>query len=85
MVGSVYLAGRLLDRRWFREFGFRFDRDWWTDLGFGLGLGAVLMTGVFVVERRAVERRLLGDDHRRRVPHRDEEEHDDEHPSGGVL
>lgn len=50
MVGSVYLAGRLLDRRWFREFGFRFDRDWWTDLGFGLGLGAVLMTGLFVVE-----------------------------------
>jgi membrane protease YdiL (CAAX protease family) len=50
MVGSVYLAGRFLDRRWFRDFGFRFDRDWWVDLGFGLGLGAVLMTGVFVVE-----------------------------------
>ena len=50
MVGSVYLAGRFLDRRWFRDFGFHFDRDWWVDLGFGLVLGATLMTGVFVVE-----------------------------------
>jgi membrane protease YdiL (CAAX protease family) len=50
MVGSVYLAGRFLDRRWFRDFGFHFDRDWWIDLGFGLVLGAMLMTGVFVVE-----------------------------------
>jgi membrane protease YdiL (CAAX protease family) len=50
MVGSVYLAGRFLDRRWFRDFGFHFDRDWWADLGFGLGLGATLMSGVFVVE-----------------------------------
>ncbi|MFD1599972.1 CPBP family intramembrane glutamic endopeptidase [Halobellus rarus] len=50
MAGSVYLAGRFLDRRWFRDFGFRFNRDWWVDLGFGFGLGAMLMTGVFVVE-----------------------------------
>jgi hypothetical protein len=49
-VGSVYLAGRLLDRRRFRDFGFRFDRSWWLDLGFGLALGAALMTGVFLVE-----------------------------------
>lgn len=50
MVGSVYLAGRFVDRRWFRDFGFHLDREWWLDLGFGLALGAVLMTVVFVVE-----------------------------------
>jgi hypothetical protein len=50
MVGSVYVAGRYLDRRSFRDFGFRLDREWWLDLGFGLALGAALMTGVFLFE-----------------------------------
>jgi hypothetical protein len=50
MIGSVYLAGRVLDRRRFRDFGFEIDRSWWTDFGFGLALGAILMTSVFVVE-----------------------------------
>jgi len=49
-VASVYVAGRFLDRRWFRDFGFHVDRHWWLDLGFGLALGAILMTGVFVFE-----------------------------------
>jgi membrane protease YdiL (CAAX protease family) len=48
--GSVYVAGRFVDRRRFRDFGFRFDRSWWLDLGFGLALGAALMTGIFLVE-----------------------------------
>ena len=50
MVGSVYVAGRYLDRRQFRDFGFHVDREWWIDLGFGLALGAVLMTGLFLFE-----------------------------------
>lgn len=50
MVGSVYVAGRFLDRRRFRDFGFHLDRQWWVDLGFGLALGAVLMTGIFLFE-----------------------------------
>jgi hypothetical protein len=50
MVGSVYVTGRFLDRRWFRDFGFHLDREWWTDLGFGLALGAVLMSGIFLFE-----------------------------------
>ncbi|MBV9453595.1 MAG: CPBP family intramembrane metalloprotease [Rubrobacter sp.] len=50
-LGSVWLAGRLLDRRPFSEFGLHpKDRDWWLDLGFGLFLGALLMTGIFFVE-----------------------------------
>ena len=51
--GAVVLVGRYVDRRRLRDFGFRVDRDWWVDLGFGLGLGAALMAGVFGVEYAA--------------------------------
>lgn len=47
---SVWIAGRLLDRRPFAGFGFHLNRMWWQDLAFGLALGALLMTGVFLVE-----------------------------------
>ena len=49
-VAVVWLVGWLLDRRRFPEFGFSLDRQWWADLGFGLLLGALLMTGVFLTE-----------------------------------
>lgn len=53
----IYLAGGLtltwgmghfIDKRRFADFGFHFDRKWWLDLGFGLMLGAFLMTGIFL-------------------------------------
>ena len=47
---SVWLATRFLDRRPFRSLGFRLDRGWWLDLSFGMVLGALLMTTVFLVE-----------------------------------
>ena len=47
---AVWLVGWLIDRRRFRDFGFSMNRDWWADLAFGLGLGAALMTGIFLVE-----------------------------------
>lgn len=50
VVVSVWLAGRLLDRRRFTGFGVHLGRDWWIDLGFGLALGAVLMGLIFAVE-----------------------------------
>lgn len=50
MVGSVLLAGRLLDRRRIVDFGFHFKRGWWIDFCFGLALGAGLMTLIFVTE-----------------------------------
>jgi len=53
MVAGAYLAGRFVDRRWFRDFGLRLDREWWVDLLAGLALGTVLMTGVFLVELAA--------------------------------
>ncbi|MBE0682609.1 MAG: CPBP family intramembrane metalloprotease [Anaerolineales bacterium] len=39
---------RFIDHRLFTDFGFHFDRKWWLDLGFGLILGAFLMTGIFL-------------------------------------
>jgi uncharacterized protein len=50
VLSSVWLAGRFLDRRPFVDFGFRLDRGWWFDLCFGLALGALLMTAIFLVE-----------------------------------
>jgi membrane protease YdiL (CAAX protease family) len=47
---SVWLAVRFLDRRPFRDLGFRLDRGWWLDLLFGLALGTLLMTTIFLVE-----------------------------------
>lgn len=50
---SVWLAGRFFDRRPFSDFGLRLDKDWWLEFGFGLLLGALLMTGIFLVELAA--------------------------------
>jgi len=50
---SVWLAGRVLCRRPFVAFGFRLDRGWWRDLGFGFFLGALLIGLLFAIERAA--------------------------------
>jgi membrane protease YdiL (CAAX protease family) len=49
LVG-MWVGGRFLDRRRLRDFGLHLDRGWWMDLGFGLALGAALMTVIFLVE-----------------------------------
>jgi uncharacterized protein len=47
---SVWLAGRFLDRRPFADFGFHLNAGWWLDLFFGMALGALLITTVFLTE-----------------------------------
>ena len=49
----LYLASRVLDHRRMSDYGFHFSRKWWTDLGFGLLLGALLLFGVLAVELAA--------------------------------
>lgn len=50
IILSVWLAGRLLDRRQFHNFGLRLNRNWWIDFGFGLFLGALLVSVIFLVQ-----------------------------------
>lgn len=50
---DCWLAARFFDRRPFRDFGFHFGPTWWRDFGFGLGLSAALMLGIFLVELAA--------------------------------
>jgi membrane protease YdiL (CAAX protease family) len=47
---SVWLAGRFLDRRPFADFGFHLNGGWWVDFCFGVVLGALLMSAIFLVE-----------------------------------
>ena len=47
-LGSTWLLAHFVDHRSLADFGFHFDRIWWSDLGFGLALGAFLMTGIFL-------------------------------------
>jgi uncharacterized protein len=50
IAAALYLASRVLDHRRISDYGFHFSRKWWTDLGFGLVLGALLLFGVLAVE-----------------------------------
>jgi hypothetical protein len=49
-VVGLYLVARLVDRRWFGDFGLHLDRDWWLDCCFGAVLGAGLMAAIFGLE-----------------------------------
>jgi len=50
---SVWPAARFFDRRPLPGLGLRLDLNWWLDLGFGLSLGALLMTAIFLAELSA--------------------------------
>jgi membrane protease YdiL (CAAX protease family) len=46
----LWLGGRFIDRRWFKDFGFHVNKGWCIDLCFGIGLGALLMSLLFAVQ-----------------------------------
>jgi membrane protease YdiL (CAAX protease family) len=50
---GTWLCGRFVDRREFSEFGLHLSPRWAADLCAGVGMGAVLMGGIFVVELQA--------------------------------
>ena len=50
IFASLLVVGRILDRRRVSDFGFHLSGGWFLDLGFGLLLGAFLMTAIFLVE-----------------------------------
>jgi len=50
VIGSVWLAARWFDHRRLSDYGLRITRTWRRDFLFGLALGAVLMSGVFLWE-----------------------------------
>lgn len=52
VLASVKMFARHVDGRPFAEIGLRRDGEWWRDLGFGLLLGAFMLTGVFVTRER---------------------------------
>lgn len=59
-LAMAWLLGRFIDRRRFADFGFHISWGWWLDLAFGLALGSVLMTGIFVTEKLAGWVKLVG-------------------------
>lgn len=44
------IAARILDRRPLTDFGLRISKVWFLELVFGLALGALMMTGIFLFE-----------------------------------
>jgi len=50
IAAALYMASHVLDHRKMSDYGFHFNRKGWTDFGFGLMLGAVLLFGVLAVE-----------------------------------
>lgn len=53
VAAACALAGLVIDRRSFADFGLRLSPRWWADFGAGVGIGTILMAGIFVVELRA--------------------------------
>jgi len=45
---ALWLGGRLLDRRRFADFGLHLSMSWFIDFGFGLFLGGLLVSLVFL-------------------------------------
>ncbi|GAB5519982.1 MAG: hypothetical protein RhofKO_22330 [Rhodothermales bacterium] len=50
VIAATWVAAKVLDHRSVADFGLHTDGAWWTDCGFGLILGFLLIGGVFALE-----------------------------------
>ena len=46
-----WIAGRYIDKRSFKDFGFNINKNWWRDFVFGFLLSGVLISIIFIVEK----------------------------------
>lgn len=51
VCGTLWLGGRYLDHRKFKDYGFHFSRRWWLDFTFGMILSAFLFCIVYLFEK----------------------------------
>ncbi|MFB6183498.1 MAG: lysostaphin resistance A-like protein [Haloarculaceae archaeon] len=56
----VLVVAAVVDRRQPGDLGLHVDRGWWLDAGFGVVLGATLMTGIFLLALAAGWIRIVG-------------------------
>lgn len=60
ILASLALAARRLDRRPFRDLGFRFTPRWFRDVGYGVAVSGVMMAALFLVALAAGWVRVTG-------------------------
>jgi membrane protease YdiL (CAAX protease family) len=49
-AGAAWIIARFIDRRRFAAYGLHINFAWWLDLAFGLLVGALMISGIFLVE-----------------------------------
>lgn len=47
---TVWASARYMDKRSFSDFGATLNRTWWIEMFFGFGLGAIVMSCIFIVQ-----------------------------------
>ena len=47
---SIWIASKYIDKRKLSDIGLNLNRSWWKDLGFGLLLGAILHSVIFLTQ-----------------------------------
>ena len=50
---AVWLAGHFLDKRLFTDFGLSINKDWWIDFTFGVVLGTLAISSIFIFQYSA--------------------------------
>lgn len=46
----IWISAKYIDKRPFSDLGVTLNKRWWTDLFFGLGLGFIAMSSIFIIQ-----------------------------------